>query len=210
MVHLGCVSAPLLSPEQIQVTGDRLGLPSRYILHVGTLQPRKNLVRLIRVFGRLAQLKGNDDLCLVLAGKKGWMYEGIFKIVKKCSLEKKVIFLDFLDSAGLSAVYCAAEMFVFPSLYEGFGLPVLEAMSYGLPIAASNISSIPEVLGDAGLYFDPYDEEQMYEVILRLLQDKELRGLLGKRAEERAAGFSWTRCAQKTLDLYRRWTGTSL
>lgn len=176
----------------------RYRLPARFVLYVGTIEPRKNLPVLIRAFGQ-AGLQGVD---LVLAGKKGWLYAETFAQVEALGLADRVHFTGFVDDADLPALLSAAELFVYPSLSEGFGLPVLEAMACGAPVITSNVSSLPEVAGDAGLLVDPLDVEALAAAMQTVLADPARREAMAAAGRRQAAGFSWQRCAQETLALY--------
>ncbi len=153
----------------------RYGIKGKYILFVGTLQPRKNIVRLIEAFSRISSSLINNPLSLIIVGKKGWMYESILEAPKKFNITNKVKFLEFVSNEDLPFLYQNAECFVLPSLYEGFGLPVLEAMKYGCPCVISNVSSLPEAGGDAALYFDPNNASDITAKIELVLNDEKLR-----------------------------------
>ena len=181
----------------------RYGLPSRYVLAVGTLEPRKNLVALLQAFARLRRAGEVDPaLRLVLAGARGWLDEPIFRTVRSFGLDEAVCFPGFIDDDDLPDLYRGAELFVFPSLYEGFGLPPLEAMACGVPVVASNTSSMPEVAGGAAMLVDPRDVDQLAAVIARTLRDEKLRERLRGAGIARARQFSWRTAARKVLDVY--------
>jgi glycosyltransferase involved in cell wall biosynthesis len=179
-------------------------LPEEFILFVGTLQPRKNLEGLIRAYARLDPA---ERLPLVVVGSPGWMYQGIFDTLAGHRLEREVIFAGYADSGSLPLWYSAASVFVYPSLYEGFGLPVLEAMACGTPVITSDTSSLPEVAGDAALTVDPTDVDAISTSLRRLLNDGALRDDLRRRGVQRARAFSWRRTAERTANLYRRVAG---
>ncbi|MBC7222825.1 MAG: glycosyltransferase family 4 protein [Anaerolineae bacterium] len=187
------------APEAVAQVRRRYGLPPRFALTVGTIEPRKNLPRLFRA---LAPLRGAERIPLVVAGGKGWLYEETFRTVARLGLEDQVSFLGYVPEEDLPALYTAADLFVLPSLYEGFGLPVLEAMSCGAPVACSQAASLQEVAGDAARYFDPHDPEAMAEAIWALWADADLRAHLREQGLRRAAAFSWERAAHETLALY--------
>ncbi len=176
-------------------------LPPRYILSVGTIQPRKNYVRLMEAFVQVQ--KKNPDITLVIVGKKGWLYEEILAAPKKFGIEKNVIFLDFVPDSDLPALYKHALCFALPSLYEGFGLPVLEAMAYRTPVVVSNVSSLPEIAGKAGIYVDPQDVESIAKGLETAVAEREKKS--GK--ERIAAGliqvkkFTWEAAAKQTLEV---------
>jgi glycosyltransferase involved in cell wall biosynthesis len=180
----------------------RRGLPERFVLSVGTLEPRKNLVRLIRAYAAATAGKRRETK-LVLVGGKGWGYQEIFAQVERLGLAQDVLFPGFVPADELPWWYRAADVFAYPSLYEGFGLPVLEAMASGIPVMTSTVSSLPEVAGDAALLVDPCDEEAMAQAIARLLYDRSLREALVARGLHRASAYSWARTALETLAVYQ-------
>ncbi len=177
------------------------GLPENFMLFLGTLQPRKNLETLLRAY---ATITDKVDWPLVVAGATGWQFDRIFALVRQLGLEERVRFAGYVAGEQLPLWYNAASLFVYPSLYEGFGLPVLEAMACGTPVIAANTSSLPEVLGDAGLMADPRDTRGLAAAMLAVAQDSDLRQQLGRRGRERAQGFSWTRTAELTVEVYRQ------
>src|SRR3989338_5448392 len=160
-----------------------------FILFVGTIQPRKNLEVLIDAFDKFTQT--NKEFKLVIVGKKGWLYENIFEKVKTMNLEKKVIFTDHVSDSELIWLYKNAFCLVLPSLYEGFGIPVLEAMNFDCPLIASFSSSLPEIGGDASLYFDPKNPDDLLEKLNSLKENKELRQELITKGRQRIKFFSW-------------------
>lgn len=171
-----------------------------YILFVGTIQPRKNLARLIEAFSQVK--KSNDsekDLNLVIIGRRGWQFEETFEAPKKYGVSESVNFLENVTDAELPVFYKNAELFVLPSLYEGFGLPILEAMRYGCPVITSNVSSLPEAGGDAAAYFDPTDVEDMADVIKKVLLDKSLREKMIEKGTQHVKKFSWKNSAVEVL-----------
>ncbi|KKU88581.1 MAG: Glycosyl transferase group 1 [Candidatus Gottesmanbacteria bacterium GW2011_GWA2_47_9] len=180
-------------------------LPSRYILSVGTLQPRKNYGRLIEAFSMLIRTvlsKGQslNDLQLVIVGKKGWLYEEILKAPEQFGVSDRVKFLEFVPDEDLQVLYEKAAAFALPSLYEGFGLPVLEAMARGCPVVVSNVSSLPEIAGDAGIYIDPEDVTSIAKGLETALEEtKEERKRRVEAGLHQAAKFTWEKAAQQTL-----------
>jgi glycosyltransferase involved in cell wall biosynthesis len=176
----------------------RYGIDSRYLLYLGTLEPRKNLKVLLHAFARLEW----PGVKLVLAGAKGWIFQEIFETVERLGLTSRVVFPGFVADADLPALLNGAEVFVYPSEYEGFGLPVLEAMSCGTPVVTTNVSSLPEVAGEAALLVPPRDAEALHDALRRLLSEPALREEMRGKGLERAARFSWTRTAQETADVY--------
>jgi len=187
------------SAEARAAVCERYGLPRPFILYVGTIQPRKNLVRLVEAFARIA---GNwDGLDLVLAGKTGWLADGIYRRAQELGLGERVRFPGYVAEEDLPALFSAAQCFVMPSLYEGFGLPVLEAMACGTPVLASDAGSLPEVAGDAALLFPPQDTEALATALHHLLRDPDLRRELVARGYRRCSEFSWERCAEGILEV---------
>jgi glycosyltransferase involved in cell wall biosynthesis len=190
---------------EVEAFRRRAGLPERFILHLGTLEPRKNLVRLVQAFARVrAQDTGQPSVKLVLAGGKGWDYDAVFAEVSRQGLEQEVLFPGYVRDEELAWWYRAAALFVYPSLLEGFGLPVLEAMACGAPTVTSNLSSLPEVAGDAALLVDPTSVDALVEALLRLLADADLARELRGRGLAQAARFPWRRTAAETAAVYRR------
>jgi glycosyltransferase involved in cell wall biosynthesis len=173
---------------------------NRYILYVGVLEPRKNIPRLIAAFARIAERV--PELVLAIGGKRGWLYDQVFAQVQRSGLAERVRFLGYVPHEDLPALYTGARIFAYPSYHEGFGLPVLEAMRCGAAVVTSNVSSLPEVAGDAALQVAPEDEVALADALLRLATDETLRALLSRRARARAEEFSWERCARETLRVY--------
>ena len=188
--------------EAVERVRNRYGLPPRYVLAVGTIEPRKNLSRLVDACGPLMDEGLLDGL--VLVGSLGWLYEGFLRHVEASPWRERVIRPGYVPDEDLPAVYAGAVAAAQPSLYEGFGLPVLEAMASGCPVCASDASSLPEVGGDAALYFDPNDTEAMTAALRALAADVDLRADMARRGIERAARYSWERTARETLALYER------
>jgi glycosyltransferase involved in cell wall biosynthesis len=195
---------PDVSEEsQARVRAITRGKP--YLLSVSTIQPRKNCVRLIEAFARLAtselRIAKSEflirDLKLVIAGSRGWMFDEVFQTVERLGLHDAVLFPDYISDGDLPALYAGATLFVYPSLYEGFGLPVAEAMACGAPVVTSNASSLPEVAGDAALYFDPRDVDAMTEALRRALINDALRADLRMRGLSQAKRFSWDKAAME-------------
>lgn len=176
-----------------------------YVLSVGTVQPRKNYARLITA---LSILRGRGlDLHLVIAGGRGWLEDPIHDAVRSADLQPFVHFIGFADDADLPALYSSAAAFAFPSLYEGFGLPVLESMACATPVVTSNVSSLPEVAGDAALTVNPLDVDAIADAIERVLTDSDLRRELVSRGQERAAAFTWDVAAQQLQAVYQMLLG---
>lgn len=197
VVHHGVGSAfrPPDDPGQIAATRARYGLDAPYFLYVGAIQPRKNLARLIEAFARAAA----SDTLLVIAGRRGWLSDPIMRRADELGIARRVRFPGYVPDADLPALLGGALAFVFPSLYEGFGMPVLEAMACGAPVLTSTTSALPEVAGDAALLVDPCDTDAIAAALARLAADAPLRADLRARGLARTAGFSWERCARDTL-----------
>jgi glycosyltransferase involved in cell wall biosynthesis len=187
---------PVRDPAEIEAARARYGIVGDYFLYVGTLQPRKNLARVISAFAAL-ELPGT---VLVLAGKRGWLYDDLFAQVRSMGLEGRVLFPGYVSAGDKAALMSGALAFVFPSLYEGFGLPVIEAQSCGCPVIASTTSSLPEVAGDAALLVDPHDPAAIAAAMHRVTVEPALRGHLVERGFANARRFSWTACAQTVVD----------
>jgi glycosyltransferase involved in cell wall biosynthesis len=177
--------------------------PGSYILYVGTIEPRKNLRRLIEAYHLLRKMMPPPAPKLVLAGASGWKYQETFECVEDLNLEGAVVFLGRVSSEALPALYNGAVLFIYPSLYEGLGLPPLEAMACGVPVIASNVSSLPEIVGDAGILIDPQDVQALAAILKNLLEDGERRTELREAGLARASQFSWERAAREMLELYK-------
>ncbi len=173
-------------------------LPARYALYVGTLQPRKNLTRLLRAYHHLLQ-QHTLDWDLVLAGAGGWESAALQQLATELGISQRVHFLGYVAEEALSALYVTACFFCFPSLFEGFGLPILEAQTYGVPVMSANNSSLPEIAGDAAILIDPTDVEAMADAMLQLSQDEALRQRLIAAGYANVKRFSWQKAAQETL-----------
>ena len=178
----------------------KYGLPERFILYVGTIEPRKNLSTLLEAYAELRQHL--PDVGLVIAGGKGWLYESFFETLKRLGLEPHVILTGFVPEADLPGLMACAKVFAYPSEFEGFGLPPLEAMACGVPVACSNASSLPEVVGNAGLLLPPREARAWQAALYHLLTDEALRADLRERGLTRARQFTWEAAAKKTLAVY--------
>lgn len=194
---------PVDSQEAWAYLRGKFPLPEEYIFFVSTIEPRKNIGALLRAYAHLRQ-HYNVGAGLVLAGAIGWLSERVFEEVSRLGLERHVTFLGRVENEDLLYLYNAARCLAHPAFYEGFGLPPLEAMACGTPVVVSNVSSLPEVAGDAALLVDPNDEEALAVALHRLLTDEDLRAALREKGLARAATFSWQRAAQETLAIYRR------
>ena len=188
-----------LPDDKVAAFRQRQGVPERFVLFVGTLEPRKNLIRLIEAFARIYDSK----VQLVLVGGKGWLYDELFDRVQDLGLREAVIFPGYVMGDDLPLWYNAATIVAYPSVYEGFGLPVLEAQACGTPVLTSDVSSLPEAAGGAALMVDPYDVEALAAGLNRMLTDALLRGELRERGLVHARQFSWPRTAQETARVYR-------
>jgi glycosyltransferase involved in cell wall biosynthesis len=197
--------APVHDPDRLAAVQARYGLAGPYLLYVGTLHPRKNLVRLVQSFGTLVGSAAPETggrprgLQLVLAGQKGWLYDEILHEVRRIGLGDHVVLTGYVADEDLPALLSGALAFVFPSLYEGFGLPILEAMACGTPVVCSNASSLPEVAGDAALLVDPLDTEQLTSALQQVATYEGLRNELVAKGFHQVQQFSWRRCAEETL-----------
>jgi glycosyltransferase involved in cell wall biosynthesis len=198
VVHEGANALPLPTPPQIVAVREQYGLPRPYALYVGTLQPRKNLARLITAYEQL-RTRGVIDFDLVLAGKPGWLSEAIVTQARQSPHAAQIHLTGYVADGDLPALIAGARLFAFPSLYEGFGLPVLEAQAGGIPVMTARGSSLPEVAGDAALYVDPTDVEAIAQAMLRLSQDETLRQELIAAGHRNVQRFSWEKAAAETL-----------
>jgi len=179
----------------------RWGLDKPYLLSVGTVEPRKNLRHLIRVYCGLPEELRNR-YPLVIAGGGGWLSSDIHQWIAEMGAQSSIHFLGYVPASDLPWLYCGATCFVYPSLYEGFGLPALEAMASGIPVITSNTSSLPEVVGDAGLLIDPRSEKELGSAMCKVLSDPGLRQAMSGRGLDRAREFSWEKTAMETLKVY--------
>ncbi|MCL6106550.1 MAG: glycosyltransferase family 4 protein [Actinobacteria bacterium] len=204
VIYLG-VDESFLPITEERILGDlrrRYELPDDYMLYVGNTMPHKNLARLILAFARIQP--AFPEVHLVIAGAADQYRENIKKVVLENNLANKVIFLDSIPEKDLPVLYSSCRLFTFPSLYEGFGLPALEAMACGAPVLASTAGSLPEVVGDAGILVDPFDVDGISDGISRVLADSNLANRLSGAGIRQAAGFTWENCARSHLSLYRQ------
>jgi len=213
VTHLGAADwfYPCRDTAKMEAVRSKYKIPAgRYMLSLCTFEPRKNLAHLIRCFTRMIQQEPLTDLRLVLAGGLGWKYESIFQELtgKDESIRSRIIITGRVADEDMAALYSGAMAFVYPSLYEGFGLPPLEAMQCGTPVITSNTSSLPEVVGDAGIMIDPNDADGLCQSMLRLANKTELRQTMSKKSLERAKLFSWAHCAERTLAAYETAVGS--
>jgi glycosyltransferase involved in cell wall biosynthesis len=192
---------PLDLSETAAVRG-RLGVHENFLLAVGTIEPRKNLRVLIRAFEELARAQPDNDLQLVIAGGHGWLSGPLFGALEKSPVRKRILLTDYLHDDDLRALYASCRTFVYPSIYEGFGLPPLEAMACGAPVIASRIPTLIETLGSAAQFFDPQSSEQLIESIIQVTTNHDLRQRLTGAGLQQAGKFSWERTARLTLEVY--------
>lgn len=176
-------------------------LPKDYLLFTGSLSPRKNLERLLQVF---ATIQDKVEYDLVITGGKAWKQRTIFQVLEELGLEKRVHILGFVEDEDMPLLYKGARVYIYPSLYEGFGIPVLEAYNAGVPVLCSNVSSIPEVAGEAAVYFDPTNNEDMAQKIVDAVNNDALLAELKEKGAARAQEFSWKRSSQQIIDILRR------
>jgi glycosyltransferase involved in cell wall biosynthesis len=189
------------NPERMDLVKKRYQLDHPFVLYVGNIKPHKNIERLIASFAR-AREQCSDDLKLIIIGDEISKYPGLRQQVHRHKIDKHVRFLGFQPMETLAAFYRLARAFVFPSLYEGFGLPPLEAMACGAPVVTSNVSSLPEVAGGAALLVDPYDEEAIAAGMVRAVTDEALRAELIEQGKQRARTFSWKQSVQRIHEIY--------
>ena len=194
---------PVVDEAQLQSVRTKYGLFSPFVLYVGTIEPRKNLGRLLRAHIRLRTKYGSRHQ-LVVAGGLGWLYQDVLRDIEEIASEHEVIFLGRVPDQDLPSLYSLADVFAFPSLYEGFGLPPLEAMACGVPVVCSNTSSLPEVVGDAGVLVSPYDVDALSDALASLLNDPVRRRELADRGVVRARRFTWERSARQLLEVWRQ------
>jgi glycosyltransferase involved in cell wall biosynthesis len=207
----GIVVTPLAAQESFRVMSrelaarmvqERLGIDRPYILHVGDLHPRKNQVGLIQAFRELLADQPQLPHLLVLAGKHTWFTPKVLEQVRRSGLEERIVLPGFVGDDFLPALYNAADVFAFPSFYEGFGLPVVEAMACGRPIVCSSATALPEVVDGAGLFFDPNNVGEQTRALRDILLDTELRQRMERKSLQRAAFYDWRETARQTLEVY--------
>ncbi|HWT79840.1 MAG TPA: glycosyltransferase family 1 protein [Candidatus Methylomirabilis sp.] len=189
-------------PGRVEQVKAKYGIARPYVLFVGNIEPKKNIEALIRAFAALRN-GSTSSLSVVVAGHKDWHFPAIQVVVRECRAERDVVFTGPVDGDDLPLLYQGAVLFVFPSLFEGFGIPVIEAMARGVPVVASDRTSIPEVAGDAAMLVDPLDVAQMADAMRRLVSDTALRNEYIRRGHQRAEAFSWEKAARETLQLYQ-------
>jgi glycosyltransferase involved in cell wall biosynthesis len=199
-----------LAPDVIEPVRQRLGLPDRFVLFVSTLEPRKNLVRLLEAFAQIvrgghpALPASAADLHLVIGGRRGWLYEDIFTTIDRLQLREQVRLLDYVHDKDLPALYNLAAAFAYPSIYEGFGIPPLEALACGTPTVTANNSSLPEVVDDAAVLVSAEDVSSIASGLARAVSDQALRGRLRAAGPVQARKFTWEQAAKRVLACYQR------
>jgi glycosyltransferase involved in cell wall biosynthesis len=196
---------PVIAEKELQRVRHTYGIEGDYILSVGSIQPRKNLTRLVRAYLCLrAERPGVKLPKLVLVGKQAWLYDETLRAIAESGVGNQILVTGYVSETDLPALYSAATCFVYPSYFEGFGLPPLEAMKCGSPVIVGNRTSLPEVVGDAGLLVDPFDEGEIAAALARLIDNPELRNELRVKGLKRANSFSWQTTAQRTLEVYQQ------
>lgn len=203
VVHLAAAAEfRPMERNKLEKLANKYHLETPFILHVGTLEPRKNLEFLIKAYYSARKNEGLHHK-LVITGKKGWHYQDLFRQISALKLEKEIIFTGYIPDEEMPGIYNLADLFVFPSLYEGFGLPPLEAMASGVPVICSDTSSLPEVVGKAGILLPPKDLFLWQKTIAEVLKNKKFRQKMSAAGRRQAKKFSWEKCARETLEVYR-------
>jgi len=196
--------APVHDNRELQRVRHNYGIDGDYILSVGSIQPRKNLARLVKAYASLRGNKSADKLPkLVLVGKCGWLYDETLRALEETGVKDSVVLTGYVPQADLPALYSGALCFVYPSYFEGFGLPPLEAMKCGAPVIVGNKTSLPEVVGDAALAVDPFDVEAIASAMKKVIESSALRNELSIKGQGRAEAFDWRETARKTLAIYQ-------
>lgn len=192
-----------LDNSTVETILKKYGITRPYILTVSNLQPRKNLTGLVRAFFTILNQEKNFPCSMVIVGKKLWLYDEIFSEIRSSTFRNKIILTDYLKDNELIALYSGAEIFVYVSFYEGFGLPVLESIACGCPVIVSKNSSMAEIVENAGIFVNPYNINEISSAIKKLYFDKRLKDQLKQKAINQAKKFSWKKCAAETLKIYR-------
>jgi len=201
---------PIRNDEELQRVRQTYGIEGEYILSVGAIQPRKNLSRLVAAYSRLRRATPEGNLPkLVLAGKCAWLYEETLRTIKELQVSDSVILTGYVPESDLPVLYSGALCFVYPSYFEGFGLPPLEAMKCGVPVIVGNRTSLPEVVGDAAILVDPFDADAIAGAMDKLISDSNFRAELAARGLARAKLFDWRETARQTLTVYQRAAGVA-
>ena len=195
--------SPVRDERELDRVRNKYGINGKYILTVGSIQPRKNIPRLIRAYSMLCSERNLEPLPkLVVVGKRGWLYEDTLATAESSTVRDRIILTGYVDDKDLPALYSAASCFVYPSYFEGFGIPPLEAMRCGTPTITGDRTCFPEIIGDAGLMVDPFDERAIMRGIARVLTEQTLRDELIEKGLERANSYDWLKTARQTLDVY--------
>jgi len=195
--------SPVRDERELDRVRNKYGINGKYILTVGSIQPRKNIPRLIRAYSMLCRERNLEPLPkLVVVGKRGWLYEDTLATAESSTVRDRIILTGYVDDKDLPALYSAASCFVYPSYFEGFGIPPLEAMRCGTPTITGDRTCFPEIIGDAGLMVDPFDEQAIKRGIVRVLTEQTLRDELIEKGLERANSYDWLKTARQTLDVY--------
>ncbi|MEW6696504.1 MAG: glycosyltransferase family 4 protein [Bacillota bacterium] len=204
VTHLAAANHFFTPPGSIELRTlvEKYNLPNSFILFVGSLEPRKNVRNLIKAYSLLKKdLRRKHKL--VIAGGRGWLNSDIKDIIEELKIVEDMIFTGYVSDQDLKGLYSLADIFVYPSFYEGFGLPVLEAMTCGTPVITSNVSCLPEIAGNGAVFVNPQDVEEISLAINRLLEDNSLRGFYKEKGLMRSLDFSWDKCAKETLQIYK-------
>ena len=197
--------APVTNEAELRRIRTSYGIERDYILALGSIHPRKNLVRLINAYSSLSRAPTNNQLPqLVLAGKRGWLEAATIRAAEQSEARGDILFIGYVPDSDLPALYSGAMCFAYPSYFEGFGLPVLEAMQCGTPVIAGNRTSLPEAAGNAGVLFDPFDESAISDALTQVIENPNYRADLRVKGLERASAFSWRTTAKMTLEAYER------
>jgi len=195
--------SPVRDERELDRVRNKYGINGKYILTVGSIQPRKNIPRLIRAYSMLCRERNLEPLPkLVVVGKRGWLYEDTLATAESSTVRDRIILTGYVDDKDLPALYSAASCFVYPSYFEGFGIPPLEAMRCGTPTITGDRTCFPEIIGDAGLMVDPFDEQAIKLGIVRVLTEQTLRDELIEKGLKRANSYDWLKTARQTLDVY--------
>jgi len=196
---------PVTDQNELNRVQEKYGIDGDYILTVGSIQPRKNMPRLIRAFAALCRESSEGQMpTLVVAGKRAWLYEETLEAADNSIVRERILFTGYVPDKDLPALYSAARCFVYPSYFEGFGIPALEAMRCGTPTITGNRTCFPEIIGDAGLLVDPFDEQAIINGLKAILADEKLREQLKEKGMRRAALYDWKKTALQTLAVYEK------
>ena len=197
---------PVRDPDAIARVREKYRLPERFILYVGTIEPRKNVLRLLQAYQRLWKSDRVEEK-LVIVGKRGWLSQHVFEFLETSGVKDRVVYPGYVARQDLPVVYSASTAFIYPSLCEGFGLPPLEAMACGVPVVASNTSSLPEILGSAAYLVDPLDVDGLAGAIRQVLTDGRLQAMLRERGLERTSLYHWDTAARRVMGVYEEVAG---